>query len=50
LTGIDNNSNGVLFFSSGVWRNTNAVTRIDLTAGTDYVQYTHIALYGIKGV
>lgn len=39
--------------ASGNWRNTNAITQIDLVPGTasagDFNQYTHVALYGIKG-
>lgn len=49
LTGIDNNGSGSIFFSSGNWRNTNAVTTITLTSDADFVQYSSFALYGIKG-
>jgi hypothetical protein len=52
LTGNDRNGAGYVNFSSGSWRNTNAITSIDLKAlyGTGFAQYTTFALYGIKGV
>ena len=52
LAGADfNDSNGIIFFSSGLWRNTAAITSIQITnlAGVDHNQYSHFALYGIKG-
>ena len=51
LTGNDRNGAGYVNFSSGGWRNTNAITSIDLKAlyGTGFAQYTTFALYGIKG-
>jgi hypothetical protein len=49
LTGIDNNGSGVVFFSSGNWRNTNAITTITLTSDADFTSYSSFALYGIKG-
>jgi len=51
LGGFDNNGNGVIGFCSGSWRNTNAITSILLDAhSTDtFQQYSHFALYGIKG-
>ena len=51
LSGTDyNNTNGRLFYSSGSWRSTSAVTTITLTndSGTDFTQYSSFALYGIK--
>lgn len=50
LGGTDQNGSGAIFLSSGVWRNTNAITSITLSPfdGYSYVQYTHAALYGIK--
>lgn len=36
--------------SSSLWLNTAAVTRIDLDTGAnDFAQYSHFALYGIRG-
>ena len=36
--------------TSGSWKNTNAISRIDLSMESgSLAQYTHIALYGIKG-
>jgi hypothetical protein len=51
LAGQDqNNTSGRLFFSSGSWRNTNAITSIKLFPESgSYVQYSQLALYGIKG-
>ena len=50
LGGTDQNGSGSVFLSSGVWRNTNAITSITLSPfdGYSYVQYTQAALYGVK--
>lgn len=39
----------ILGLSSGLWRSTSAVTSIDLTSNADFMQYSHFALYGIRG-
>jgi hypothetical protein len=47
-----NNAGGYAYsyFMSNNWRNTNAVTSITLYPATgSFVQYSHFALYGIKG-
>jgi hypothetical protein len=50
LGGIDQNSSGFIFFESGLWRNTNAVSTISFAPPTgSFVQYSSFALYGIKG-
>jgi len=51
LTGEDRNGGGDLTLGSGLWQNTNAITSIKLTQGegTSFAQYSHFALYGIKG-
>jgi hypothetical protein len=53
LGGVDNNggaTNNEISLSSGLWMNTNAVTSITFfPLSGNYTQYTHIALYGIKG-
>jgi hypothetical protein len=55
LGGFDTNNtgteNGTLAFHSGCWRNTNAITSLQLSAGGSYnlVEYSQFALYGIKG-
>jgi len=37
-------------YTSGSWKNTNAINRIDVSLQTSTLaEYTHIALYGIKG-
>jgi hypothetical protein len=51
LTGHDTNGGGYAGLHSGNWRNTDAVTTIDLItdATKSFVQYSSFALYGIKG-
>jgi hypothetical protein len=51
LSGGDNNGSGFVQFMSGSWRNTNAVTSIDIfqVDGDTITQYSQFALYGIKG-
>jgi hypothetical protein len=51
-SGIDTNSQGYVNMCSGLWRNTSAISTISITnisGGDNFVQYTHFALYGIKG-
>jgi len=51
LSGHDENGLGEVFFESGLWRNTNAITSIKLYAQDfNWKQYSQFALYGIKGV
>ena len=52
LDGYDSNGAGELALQSGSWRNTNAITSITITEynGNNFQQYSHFALYGIKGV
>jgi hypothetical protein len=49
LGGNDNNGSGYIEYHSGLWRSTSAITNIKFTANNNFVQYTHFALYGIKG-
>jgi hypothetical protein len=49
LAGWDSNGSGQIGLSSGVWRNTNAITAITLVPDDNFKQYTSFALYGIKG-
>lgn len=51
LAGYDDNGQGQLWFQSGLWMNTNAITNITIApgVGTSFLQYTQFALYGIKG-
>ena len=52
LNGWDANGSGVVWFQSGLWRSTNAINAIRLLPGgssTSFKQYSHFALYGIKG-
>ena len=50
LGGNDRNGAGEIDFNSGSWRSTSAINTIKLysTNGANLVQYTSIALYGIK--
>jgi hypothetical protein len=50
-TGRDLNSSGWVWFGSSNWRNTAAITTINIlpTIGTGFQQYSSFALYGIKG-
>lgn len=51
LGGIDRNGDGNIRLDSGAWFNTAAVTSLTITPTTsnNFVQYSHFALYGIKG-
>ena len=49
LNGIDLNGSGAIEFSSGNWRNTNAITSIEfVTASGNFNVGSTLALYGIK--
>ena len=50
LLGSDTNGGGELQYYSGLWMNTAAITSIKITPSTgSFAQYSHFALYGIKG-
>ena len=52
LGGYDNNGSGRVYLTSGMWENSGtAISSIKLTPllGASWVQYSHFALYGIKG-
>jgi hypothetical protein len=50
LGGNDKNDSGTIWFNSGMWMNTNAITSVKIFPGDgNWVQYTQFALYGIKG-
>jgi hypothetical protein len=50
LSGYDNNGEGQIALTSGLWKNTAAITTITLTAFSGNLkQYSQFALYGIKG-
>jgi hypothetical protein len=52
LFGSDGNGSGWIMLSSGNWRNTAAITTIQLrpsAGGNTFVTNSHFALYGIKG-
>jgi hypothetical protein len=50
LAGDDMNGSGLLFFNSGAWGNTNAITSIAITPNAieNFASGTTFALYGIK--
>jgi hypothetical protein len=51
LQGYDANGSGGIRLNSGLWMNTAAVNAVRLypDGAASFVQYTHAALYGIKG-
>ena len=50
IGGYDANGSGYVDLDSGLWMNSSAITSIELTTGaTSFAQYSHFALYGIKG-
>lgn len=50
LGGVDANGSGQIALSSGNWRSTSAVNQVTIYAGSgSFVQYSTLALYGIKG-
>jgi hypothetical protein len=51
FSGVDfNGTGGAIQFTSGLWRNTAAITSINITAlSGNLKQYSQFALYGIKG-
>jgi hypothetical protein len=51
LCGEDLNGSGSISLGSNIWKSTSAINRIDLTPsdGSLFNQYSHFALYGIKG-
>jgi hypothetical protein len=49
LGGYDDNGAGYITLTSGLWRNTNAITSITIThSSSTFTQYTQFALYGVK--
>ena len=51
LGGVDANGSGQVYFTSGLWQSTTAITSIyiGINDGGNFAQYTQFALYGIKG-
>jgi hypothetical protein len=49
LDGFDRNGSGSAVFTSGSWRNTNAITTLTIFPNTGtFQQYSSFALYGVK--
>ena len=50
LQGYDKNGSGRVDLTSGLWRSTSAISTITISSlGTSLRQYSHFALYGIRG-
>lgn len=50
LHGFDSNGDGRIYLNSNLWKNTNAVSSFTITTSSgNLAQYSHFALYGIKG-
>lgn len=50
LNGFDGNGSGAITLNSGLYQSTTAVTEVSFySVGTAFAQYSHFALYGIKG-
>jgi hypothetical protein len=51
LGGVDANGSGQVYFTSGLWMNTSAITSITIgiNDGGSFAEYSQFALYGIKG-
>ena len=51
LGGVDANGSGQVYYRSGLWMSTSAITSISIGIddGGNFAQYSHFALYGIKG-
>jgi hypothetical protein len=50
LGGFDANGSGYVDLDGGLWMSNSAITSIEFTTGaTSFAQYSHFALYGIKG-
>jgi hypothetical protein len=50
LGGYDNNGDGQIVLSSGLWQSTSAISTIVIypNVGSNWVQYSSFALYGVK--
>jgi hypothetical protein len=50
LNGHDNNGNGFILHRTSLWMSTSAISSITFTfSSSNYMQYSQLALYGIKG-
>jgi len=50
LDGFDSNGGGQICLNSGLWISTSVINRLDLIpSASTFAQYSHFALYGIRG-
>ena len=49
MNGVIAGYGGYVTFASGLWMNTTAINSITIQPGSSLTNYTHAALYGIKG-
>ena len=48
LIAYDNNGSGELYFNSGLWQSTSAISSVVLTCDSSFAQYSQFALFGVK--
>lgn len=48
LSGWDSNTVGEINYMGGMWTSTSAITRIDFAGTSNFAEYSHFALYGVK--
>lgn len=49
LRGCDNNGSGYVGVQSALWKDTSIISTLEIRSAQSFNQYSHFALYGIKG-